>query len=66
MGVQEKRLEGAEYYEMVDEFMQAIYNRYPDVLVNLKTFLLTRLEPCLQSTGRSIYASMTISRVLGQ
>jgi len=38
MGVQEKRLEGAEYYEMVDEFMQAIYNRYPDVLVQFEDF----------------------------
>lgn len=38
MGVQEPRLSGAEYYEMVDEFLQAIYGRYPDVLVQFEDF----------------------------
>ena len=31
-GLQRKRLKGAEYYEMVDEFIQAVKNRWPNAL----------------------------------
>jgi malate dehydrogenase (oxaloacetate-decarboxylating) len=32
-GVRAPRLEGKEYYEFVDEFITAVRNRYPDVLI---------------------------------
>lgn len=37
-GVKEPRLEGAAYYELVDEFMQAVRNRWPNVLVQFEDF----------------------------
>ena len=33
LGVPQKRLEGDEYYEMVDEFMEAVTDRWPNVVV---------------------------------
>jgi malate dehydrogenase (oxaloacetate-decarboxylating)(NADP+) len=32
MGIQEPRLDGDEYYDLVDEFMQAVTGRWPDVV----------------------------------
>ena len=37
-GVKEKRLHGSEYYELVDEFMQAVQHRWPNVLVQFEDF----------------------------
>lgn len=38
LGVQKKRLKGAEYYQLVDEFMQAVRHRWPNVLVQFEDF----------------------------
>jgi len=38
LGVQKKRLKGAKYYQLVDEFMQAVRHRYPNVLVQFEDF----------------------------
>ena len=38
MGLQHERLEGDEYYEMLDEFMAAVYNRYPNVFLQFEDF----------------------------
>mmetsp|Transcript_10667 Transcript_10667/g.19925 ORF Transcript_10667/g.19925 Transcript_10667/m.19925 type:complete len:670 (-) Transcript_10667:685-2694(-) len=38
LGVQKKRLRGAEYYQLVDEFMQAVRHRWPNVLVQFEDF----------------------------
>lgn len=38
LGVQEKRLKGRDYYKLVDEFMQAVRNRWPNVLVQFEDF----------------------------
>lgn len=38
LGVQKKRLQGTAYYEVVDEFMQAVRYRWPNVLVQFEDF----------------------------
>jgi malic enzyme len=38
MGVQEKRLKGEEYFYMIDEFMDAVRFRWPNVLVQFEDF----------------------------
>jgi len=38
LGVQEKRLKGSEYFHLVDEFMEAVRFRWPNVLVQFEDF----------------------------
>lgn len=38
LGVPEKRLKGRDYYKLIDEFMQAVKNRWPNVLVQFEDF----------------------------
>ena len=38
LGVQKKRLHGKAYYEVIDEFMQAVRYRWPNVLVQFEDF----------------------------
>lgn len=47
-GLQRKRLKGAEYYEMVDEFIQAVKNRWPNALVQFEDFQTEHAMPILQ------------------
>ncbi|KNA08463.1 hypothetical protein SOVF_162370 [Spinacia oleracea] len=38
LGVQEHRLEGEEYLAVIDEFMEAVYTRWPHVIVQFEDF----------------------------
>lgn len=38
LGVQKKRLRGQEYFNLVDEFMEAVRYRWPNVLVQFEDF----------------------------
>ena len=38
LGLQHQRLDGEEYYEMLDEFMAAVFNRYPNVFLQFEDF----------------------------
>uniref|UniRef100_A0A7S2P6Y1 Malic enzyme n=1 Tax=Leptocylindrus danicus TaxID=163516 RepID=A0A7S2P6Y1_9STRA len=38
LGVQEKRIHGDEYFELVDEFIQAVRHRWPNVLLQFEDF----------------------------
>lgn len=38
LGVQKKRTNGPEYFQLVDEFMQAVTHRWPNVLVQFEDF----------------------------
>jgi len=38
LGVQKKRLQGEPYYQLVDEFMQSVRHRWPNVLVQFEDF----------------------------
>ena len=38
MGVKEKRLKGPAYYQLVDEFVQAVRHRWPKVLIQFEDF----------------------------
>lgn len=38
LGVQKKRMKGSEYFQLVDEFMQAVQHRWPNVLVQFEDF----------------------------
>lgn len=38
LGVPKKRLHGPEFYQLVDEFMQAVRHRWPNVLVQFEDF----------------------------
>ena len=33
---QEKRLEGADYFDVIDEFMEAVFERWPNVVVQAR------------------------------
>jgi len=39
LGYRERRLEGEAYFEIVDEFVQAVQHRYPDALIQFEDFL---------------------------
>lgn len=47
LGVQEKRLKGREYYKLIDEFMQAVRNRWPNVLVQFEDFSSDKAQTIL-------------------
>ncbi|KAK9076506.1 hypothetical protein SSX86_004840 [Deinandra increscens subsp. villosa] len=38
LGLQEHRLEGDEYVSIIDEFMEAVFNRWPHVIVQFEDF----------------------------
>ncbi|OIT00700.1 PREDICTED: NAD-dependent malic enzyme 62 kDa isoform, mitochondrial [Nicotiana attenuata] len=38
LGLQEHRLDGEEYLEVIDEFMEAVYTRWPHVIVQFEDF----------------------------
>lgn len=49
LGLQEYRLDGEEYLAVIDEFMEAVFTRWPNVIVQvsfilIKIFLLLCLE----------------------
>ena len=48
MGTPEPRLDGPEYYEMVDEFMQAVFSRWPNVTVQFEDFETPKAVPLLE------------------
>ncbi|KAJ8607169.1 hypothetical protein CTAYLR_007340 [Chrysophaeum taylorii] len=47
LGVREPRLTGDEYFAVVDEFVRAIYARWPDVLVQFEDFSSRVAKPLL-------------------
>lgn len=47
LGVRSRRLSGAEYYAVVDEFLQAVYHRWPRVLVQFEDFSSAVAQPLL-------------------
>jgi len=48
LGIREKRLSGSEYFDMVDEFMQAVYARWPNVVVQFEDFETPKAVPLLE------------------
>lgn len=38
VGTPERRLDGDEYYDFVDEFMQAVVARWPDCVIQFEDF----------------------------
>lgn len=54
LGTKEPRLNGAEYYDMVDEFMQAVFTRWPNVVVQFEDFESTKAVGTL-NRYRDIY-----------
>lgn len=47
LGVRSKRLEGEEYFEVVDEFLRAVGRRWPGVLVQFEDFSSKNAQPLL-------------------
>lgn len=47
-GVHRKRLTGDEYYDVVDEFIQAVKNRWPNALVQFEDFQTEHAMPILK------------------
>jgi len=47
LGVQKKRLSGSDYYQLVDEFMQAVRHRWPNVLVQFEDFSSDKAQTLL-------------------
>ena len=48
LGIREPRLEGEEYFDMVDEFMHAISARWPNSLVQFEDFESKKAQPMLE------------------
>lgn len=48
IGVQKPRLEGDEYFEFLEEFMQAVFSRWPGVVVQFEDFETAKAVPLLQ------------------
>ena len=48
LGTREPRLNGQEYYDMIDEFMDAVYNRWPQVIVQFEDFESTKAVGTLE------------------
>jgi malate dehydrogenase (oxaloacetate-decarboxylating)(NADP+) len=46
LGVQKRRLQGRAYYEVIDEFMQAVRYRWPNVLVQFEDFSSDKAQVC--------------------
>jgi len=47
VGIQKPRLQGEEYYDMLDEFMKAVFARWPDVVVQFEDFQTKVAVPLL-------------------
>ena len=47
LGIQKPRLEGDEYFAMVDEFMSAVFERWPDTVVQFEDFESSKAQPIL-------------------
>ena len=48
MGIPENRISGPEYFDMVDEFMQAVFARWPNVIVQFEDFETPKAVPLLE------------------
>jgi len=47
VGLQTKRIQGEEYFEFLDEFMSAVFARWPGVVVQFEDFETTKAVPLL-------------------
>ena len=47
LGKRHRRLIGPDYYDMVDEFMHAVYGRWPDAIVQFEDFETPKAVPLL-------------------
>jgi malate dehydrogenase (oxaloacetate-decarboxylating)(NADP+) len=54
VGIRQPRLQGQEYFDMVDEFMAAVVGRWPDVVVQFEDFETSKAVPLLDKY-REIY-----------
>lgn len=48
VGLQRPRITGDEYYDFVDEFMEAVFDRWPHVVVQFEDFETTKAVPLLE------------------
>jgi malate dehydrogenase (oxaloacetate-decarboxylating)(NADP+) len=48
LGIRERRIVGPDYYDMVDEFMHAVYARYPGAIVQFEDFETPKAVPLLE------------------
>ena len=48
LGIKEKRLTGQAYYDFVDEFMAAVFSRWPNVIVQFEDFESTKAVGTLE------------------
>ncbi|KAG8459961.1 hypothetical protein KFE25_011010 [Diacronema lutheri] len=49
LGVQHRRLQGSDYYELLDEFMAAIQTRWPKALIQFEDFSSDKASPILDT-----------------
>ena len=47
VGIQEPRLQGEEYFDMIDEFMVAVFAKWPGVVVQFEDFETSKAVPLL-------------------
>ena len=58
-GLPEDRLDGEDYYDMVDEFMRAVFLRWPDVVVQFEDFATPKAVPLLAKSVR-VHTACTV------
>ena len=47
VGIPKRRLDGEEYFSLVDEFMEAVFDRWPNVVVQFEDFESSKAAPLL-------------------
>lgn len=52
IGVRSRRLQGKEYYDMVDEFIHAVFQRWPGCVVQFEDFETPKAVPLLEKYRR--------------
>ena len=62
VGLRQRRLRGAEYDELVDEFISAACEAFPGVLINSRISPITPPSVCCANIGTESARSMTISK----
>lgn len=54
LGVQKPRLQGSKYYHLVDEFIQAVRHRWPNVLIQFEDFSSDKAQKLLNKYRHDI------------
>ena len=55
LGLKQDRLQGQAYFDVIDEFVAAVRNRWPKVLIQFEDFESSKAQPLLDRAGPCCY-----------